>query len=140
MTKIIGRSTPSSTALPSFEGLLAAGFPSPAEDYAERPLDLHELLVEHPAATFFVKVQGDSMVGAGMHSGDILIVDRSLPVQSGKIIVALLNGEFTVKRLHIEEEKIYLHPANPKYPPIEVASESDFQVWGTVTYVIHRAC
>ena len=125
--------------LPYFDVGVAAGFPSPAEDYAEHPLDLHELLIEHPAATFFVRVQGDSMKGAGMQSGDILIVDRSLTAQSGKIVVALIDGEFTVKRLKIEEEKIFLIPENPRYPSIEVAAESDFQVWGVVTYVIHRA-
>ena len=79
------------------------------------------------------------MKGAGMHSGDILIVDRSLAPQNGKIIVALLNGEFTVKRLKMEEKKIYLLPENPRYPSIEVTADSDFQVWGVVTYVIHRA-
>ncbi len=127
-----------SAPLPFFEVGLPAGFPSPAEDYMERPLDLHELLVEHPTATFFVKVDGDSMIGAGMHTGDILVVDRSLPPQNGKVIVALLNGEFTVKRLKIENKQIYLAPENPRYPVITVGAESDFQVWGIVTYVIHR--
>ena len=125
--------------LPFFEGGVAAGFPSPADDYLERKIDLHELLVEHPAATFFVRVEGDSMTGAGMQSGDILIVDRSLKPESGKIVVALLNGEFTVKRLHKKGGKLYLLPENPSYAPIEVTEESDFQVWGVVTYVVHRA-
>jgi DNA polymerase V len=124
--------------LPYFDTGLTAGFPSPAEDYFERPLDLHELLIEHPAATFFVRVEGDSMKGAGMHSGDILVVDRSLTPQSGKIVVALLNGEFTVKRLKIDGKKIYLKAENSNYPIIEVPEASDFQVWGIVTYVIHR--
>ncbi len=126
--------------LPLFEVGLPAGFPSPADDYLEQGLDLHELLVEHPAATFFVRVEGDSMIRAGMHSGDILIVDRSLRPQSGKIVVALLNGEFTVKRLKIEGKKVSLLPENPRYQPIEVSEEADFQVWGIVTYVIHRTC
>lgn len=139
MSKILGKISPSAyIPLPYFDVGLAAGFPSPAEDYTERPLDLHELLVEHPAATFFVRVEGESMKGAGMHSGDILVVDRSLTPQSGKIVVALLNGEFTVKRLKIEGQKISLIPENPRYPSIEVPAESDFQVWGVVTYVIHR--
>lgn len=125
---------------PFFDVGLAAGFPSPADDYLEYPLDLNELLVEHPTATFFVRVVGDSMTGAGMQSGDILVVDRSLAPKNGKIIVALLNGEFTVKRLKIEEKKIYLIPENPRYSPIEVTAEADFQVWGIVTYVIHRSC
>jgi DNA polymerase V len=141
MNLILGKAgTPLYAPLPFFDVGLAAGFPSPAEDYVERPLDLHELLVEHPAATFFVRVEGDSMKGAGMQSGDILIVDRSLAPQSGKIVVALLNGEFTVKRLKIECQKIYLIPENPLYPAIEATAEMDFQVWGVVTYVIHRTC
>ncbi|MFZ0566275.1 MAG: translesion error-prone DNA polymerase V autoproteolytic subunit [Chlamydiales bacterium] len=127
------------TLLPFFEVGIAAGFPSPADDYLERQLDLHELLVEHPAATFFVRVEGDSMIEAGLQSGDILIVDRSLKPRNGKIVVALLNGEFTVKRLKIEDQKLYLLPENPRYQPIEVAEDSDFQVWGVVTYVIHRS-
>lgn len=138
LTKIIGKIKPSGFSIPFFEFGLVAGFPSPADDYIERSLDLHELLVEHPAATFFVRVEGDSMKGAGMHSGDILVVDRSLNSQNGKIVVALYNGSFTVKRLKVEEEKIYLIAENPHYPIIEIAAESDFQVWGVVTYVIHR--
>ncbi len=124
--------------LPFFESGLPAGFPSPADDYFGRQLDLHELLVEHPEATFFVRVEGDSMVGAAMQSGDILIVDRSLTPADGKIVVALLDGEFTVKRLCMKGQKIYLAAENPRYPPLEVTEESDFQVWGIVTYVIHR--
>ena len=126
-------------SLPYFEGGVAAGFPSPADDYLEKALDLHELLVDHPAATFFVRVEGDSMKDAGMQSGDILIVDRSLAPESGKIVVALLNGEFTVKRLLRKGEKLFLLPENSRYPSIEVTDGSDFQVWGVVTYVIHRA-
>lgn len=135
--KVLGKINPWSWGkFPFFEGGLAAGFPSPADDYLERPLDLHELLVEHPAATFFVRVQGDSMKGAGMHSGDILIVDRSLTPRDGKIVIALLNGEFTVKRLKIEGKRVYLIAENPHYPPTEVTEESEFQIWGVVTYVI----
>ena len=125
--------------LPFFEVGLPAGFPSPADDFVERSLDLHELLVDHPAATFFVRVEGDSMCGAGIASGDILIVDRSLTAQSGKIVVALLNGEFTVKRFVRKGEKILLVPENPRFQPIEVTEEADFQVWGVVTYVVHRS-
>ena len=123
--------------VPFFEVGVPAGFPSPADDYVERPLDLHELLITHPAATFFVRVDGDSMQGAGMYSGDLLVVDRALTAHHGKIVVALLNGEFTVKRLSIEKKKIYLVPENTRYEAIEVTEGSDFQVWGVVTYVIH---
>ena len=125
--------------LPFYASAVAAGFPSPADDYLERTLDLHELLVEHPEATFFVRVEGDSMCDAGIVSGDILIVDRSLSPKAGKIVVALLDGEFTVKRLVKQEGKLFLAAENPNYPLIEVTKASDFQVWGVVTYVIHRS-
>lgn len=115
------------------------GFPSPADDYIEKRLDLNELVVRHPAATFYVRVEGNSMQGAGICSGDILVVDRSLPYSSGKIVIAILNGEFTVKRLILEGKKIILHPENPQFSPFEVTEETDFQVWGVVTYVIHKA-
>lgn len=126
-------------APPLFLNPVQAGFPSPAEDYLERKLDLNEHLVERPSATFFVRVEGDSMLGAGIHKGDILIVDRSLEPISGRIVIAFLNGEFTVKRLKIDGEKISLLPENPKYPPMEIRPDSDFLVWGVVTYVIHDA-
>lgn len=123
--------------LPLFIVPVKAGFPSPAEDYLEENLDLNEYLIKHPAATFFVRVDGDSMKGAGIHRGDILIVDRALEASNGKIVVAIINGEFTVKRIRIEKEKILLEPENPRYVPIEVQPESDFEVWGIVTFVIH---
>lgn len=116
-----------------------AGFPSPAEDYAERSLDLNELMVKHPAATFFVRVEGDSMRDANIFSGDILVVDRSLEPTSGHIVVAVLNGDFTVKRMRKNQEGIWLVPENPAYPAIKVHPEADFQVWGVVTYVIHKS-
>lgn len=115
-----------------------AGFPSPAEDYIEKRLDLNELMIKHPAATFFVRTQGESMRDAGIQSGDILIVDRSLEPASGKLIVAVLNGEFTVKRFVKRKGKLYLVAENPDYPDICVEPDSDFQVWGVVTYVIHQ--
>jgi len=118
--------------------LLPAGFPSPADDHMENSLDLNEYLVKHPAATFFIRVEGDSMVGAGIHSGDMLIVDRSLSALNGKIIVALVDGEFTVKKMIIKGKKLFLASANPRYPTICIADSSLFQVWGVVTYVIHR--
>lgn len=126
------------SSLPFFEEGASCGFPSTADDYLEKKLDLHGLVVTNPAATFFIRVAGDSMIGAGIYSGDILVVDRSLPPKEGKVIVALLNGEFTVKRLKAIEKKIYLYAENPKYPPIEIKAGSDFQVWGTVTYAVHR--
>lgn len=124
-------------ALPVFTARIHAGFPSPAEDYIEKSLDLNEYLVQHPAATFFVRVTGDSMTGAGINSGDILIVDRALTAVNGSVIVAILNGEFTVKRLVTSNGRIRLQPENPAYEPIEVTAGSDFEVWGVVVHVIH---
>ncbi len=129
----------STLPLPIFLANVQAGYPSPAEDYLDRKLDLNELLIAHPAATFFVRVAGDSMQNAGIFSGDILVVDRSLEAADNKIIVAIVNSEFTVKRLKIRDGQISLVPENPAYPILEMKEESDFQVWGVVTYVIHRA-
>lgn len=121
-----------------FEQPISAGFPSPAESYVEGHLDLNEYLIKHPAATFFVKVNGDSMRDAGIQSGDILVVDRALEASDGKIVVAVLNGEFTVKRIAIRKSAIFLLPENENYKPIAVSPGADFQVWGVVTYVIHK--
>lgn len=137
---LLGKISKEGRLLPLFGTQLPAGFPSAADDYLEKQLDLHALLVEHPVATFFIRIEGDSMINAGMHSGDILVVDRSLSPQSGKIVVALIDGEFTVKRLKIEGKKVYLLPENPLYHPIEIQEGTDFQVWGVVTYAIHRTC
>ena len=123
---------------PLAQNVINAGFPSPAENDIEMQLDLNEHLIKHPASTFFVKVQGDSMRGAGIFSGDILIVDKSLDATHGKIVVAILNGEFTVKKLFIQKNAIQLVPANNAYPIITVTEGMDFQVWGVVTYVIHK--
>lgn len=128
-----------SHALPIFTSHIQAGYPSAADDYLEKALDLNELVVQHPAATFYVKVQGHSMENAGIFSGDILVVDRSLTARNKSIIVAVLDGEFTVKRLILEEGSVYLYAENPRYPPIKIEKESQFDVWGVVTYVIHKA-
>ncbi len=125
--------------LPSFLTMVQAGFPSPADDYLEKWLDLNQLMVAHPNATFFVKVTGNSMEGAKIFSGDILVVDRSLEPADGKIVVAIVNGEFTVKRLKIKNDQVYLVAENKEYSPIQVTEEIDFQIWGIVTFVIHRA-
>ncbi|NBW99574.1 peptidase S24/S26A/S26B, partial [bacterium] len=116
------------------------GFPSIADDFGERALDLHDLLVEHPSATFFVRVEGDSMIDAKIESGDILIVDRSLTARSGRVVVALVSGAFTVKRLIQENGRTLLHAANKRFAPIDVTNDEDFQIWGVVTYVIHKSC
>lgn len=116
-----------------------AGFPSPADGYVENQLNLHELVVQHPAATFYVRVSGDSMRDVGIQSGDLLVVDRSLEPSDGKIIVAVVNGEFTVKRIKVGPKGITLVAENGNFPDLAVSPESDFHVWGVVTYVIHRA-
>lgn len=121
-----------------FQSPVSAGFPSPAEDTIEKTLDLNELLIEHPAATFFVRVQGSSMKDAHILDGDVLIVDRAKKAISGSIVVAILNGEFTVKRIEKKGETVWLVPENRKFPPTEINSEMEFQVWGVVTYVIHK--
>jgi len=124
--------------LPLFLASVSAGFPSPAEDYIDKKIDLNEHLIEHDAATFFVKVDGNSMIDSGIHSGDILIVDRSLEVCDNKVVVAIIDGEFTVKRIKKTKDALYLMPDNKKFKPIKVTEDMDFEVWGVVTYVIHR--
>jgi len=122
---------------PLFNSPVSAGFPSPAEDYIETPLDLNQRYIKHPAATFFVKVDGESMTGAGIFPGDILIVDRALEASNGDVIIAALDGEFTVKRLKIEGKRILLLPENENYRGIDVSRKSEFEIWGVVTTVIH---
>ena len=123
-------------AIPIFLSGVQAGFPSPAEDYIEKHLDLNDLVVKHPAATFFVRVEGNSMRDAGIHPGDIIVVDRSLEAAHDKIIVAVINSEFTVKRMKITQKGVYLVPENPSFPQIEITPGTDFQVWGVVTHII----
>jgi DNA polymerase V len=125
-------------ALPLYSSKVQAGFPSPGDDYIERHLDLNQHLVKHPAATFIVTATGDSMTDAGIHSGDMLIVDKSLEAQHGKIIIAALNGELTVKRLYKLNGRLQLLPANPKYKPIDITADHDLVIWGVVTHVIHN--
>jgi DNA polymerase V len=121
-----------------FEGRVPAGFPSPAADYEENKLDLNKYLIKHPVATFFVKVMGDSMLGAGISCGDLLIVDRSLEPRDKNVIIAALNGELTVKRIRIRKDKITLVPENEKYPAKQISQDMDFEIWGVVTSVIHE--
>src|SRR5882757_7030105 len=116
----------------------ATGFGAAADDYAERGIDLNEQLVRNKPATFFMRVRGDAMVGAGIHDGDIVIVDRSLKAVSGKVVIATLNGEMLIRRLEKTFNKIRLVPETPKLSPIDVdLSGSEFSIWGVVTYVIH---
>jgi DNA polymerase V len=125
--------------LPLYASKVRAGFPSPADDYIEMHLDLNSHLIKHPAATFFVIASGDSMSGAGIASGDMLVVDKSLEATHGKIVIAALNGELTVKRLSRTGGKVRLLPENKHYEPIEITDEEDLVIWGVVTHVIHQA-
>ncbi|SNR68453.1 SOS response UmuD protein. Serine peptidase. MEROPS family S24 [Humidesulfovibrio mexicanus] len=115
-----------------------AGFPSPADDFIDKRLDLNEHLIRHPAATFFVRAVGDSMLGAGIHDGDLLVVDRAVDACAGKVVMAALGGELTLKRLERKGERLFLSPANPDFPSFDVTSREDFEVWGVATHVIHR--
>lgn len=112
---------------------VAAGFPSPAENAPAERLDLVDHLVRHPEATFFLRVRGDSMTGAGIFDGDLLIVDKSLEPRSGDIVVAVLDGEFTLKRLRINGRSIELQPENPCFRTIRIGNESQLDIWGVVT-------
>jgi DNA polymerase V len=123
--------------LPFYDCAVAAGFPSPADGEMEEKLDLNDLLVKHPAATFFVRVSGLSMIKAGIHHNDILVVDRSLEPAHGKIVIAAVNGELTVKRLSIEGKNIRLLAENDVYRPIEITEGIELHIWGVVTSVIH---
>ncbi len=124
-------------ARPLFLACVSAGFPSPAEDYIEGRLDLNKHLIKHPAATFFVRVAGDSMIGSGIHPGDILVVDRAVEPQDGSVIIAVLDGELTVKRISQRGGRLYLVPDNCRYQPLEILEDMEFEVWGVVTAVVH---
>ena len=123
---------------PLFTCGVSAGFPSPAEDHIDQKLDLNEFLIPHPTSTFFVRVSGDSMINASINNNDILIVDRSLEATNGKIIIAIVNGELTVKRLIKNHTSCQLIAENSDYQPIEITEDSEFEVWGVVTSVIHQ--
>jgi len=124
---------------PLFLSPVKAGFTSPADDYLETKLDLNEYLIKNPPATFFIRVEGDSMSQAFISDGDILIVDRSIKPVDKKIIVASLSGEFTVKRLRICKNEIFLEAENLKYLPIKITSDMEFEIFGVVTYILHKA-
>ncbi len=123
--------------MPLFLESVSAGFPSPADDYMDKSLDLNEYLIHNPAATFFVRVTGNSMLDAGIHGDDLLIVDRSLSPKDGSIIIAVIDGELIVKRMSMKKNKIFLIAENRSFDPIEIKPEMNFEVWGVVTTVIH---
>jgi DNA polymerase V len=122
----------SALRVPMMAWSASAGFPSPAEDYVDRPLDFNELLIEHPAATFAIRIEGDSMTGAGIFPGDIAVVDRARTPVNGSIVLALLDGAFTVKRYRKRSGAIWLQAENPAYPDLRLTDDSVFEVWGVI--------
>ena len=139
--KIVGPTSPedpSQPGLPLYLNPVQAGFPSPAEDYMERSLDLHEHLVRHKSATFFLRASGQSMINAGIHDGDLLVIDRIIPASHNKVVIAALDGELTVKRLVRRNGRVLLVPENPDYPEIDITEHEYVHIWGVVTYVIHK--
>ena len=123
--------------LPFFSSKVPAGFPSPAQDYIEQSIDLNQLCIHHPTATFFVRVSGDSMIEAGIFEDDVLVVDRAITAEHGDIVVASINGEFTVKRLSCKMNLMLL-PENPRYQPVHIKNADELQIFGVVTNAIRR--
>ncbi|MEP1489885.1 MAG: translesion error-prone DNA polymerase V autoproteolytic subunit [Algibacter sp.] len=121
-----------------FDTGIAAGFPSPAEDFKEERLSLDRELIKNKEATFFARVSGQSMIGAGLDDNDLLVIDRSIEPINNKIAVCFLDGEFTVKRLRVDKDEVWLQPENPNYPIIKITTENDFVIWGIVTNVIKK--
>lgn len=122
--------------IPLAESGVHAGFPSPADDFLESMLDLNSLVIRHPEATFFARVEGDSMRDEGIVEGDILVVDKAVEPYDGCLAVSYIDGEFTLKRVRIEPDKILLIPANPNYKTIEISSDNEFAVWGVVRWIL----
>jgi len=117
---------------------IPAGFPSPADDFIEGKLDLNTMVIKNPTATFYMRVQGDSMMDANIHDGDMIVVDRSIEPTHGKIVIAVIDGEFTVKRLYRKDGVIKLIPENPDYQEIVIHQEQELTVWGVVSFVVHK--
>ena len=128
-----------SLKLPLVSAKVEAGFPSPADDHLERGIDLNEELIRNPPATFLVRVKGDSMRDAGIHSGDVLIVDKSITPSDRQIVVAMIDGEFTVKRYRKHAGRVFLEAANENFRSIQIGEDQELTIWGAVTYIIHKA-
>ena len=137
VTHVYTTSHTTNAPYPMFDSPVSAGFPSPADDYIEQDIDLHDYLVKNPPATFLVRAEGDSMEGAGIFSGDILIVDKSLSPLHGNVVIAVVDGDLTVKRLHKTTKGIILVPENDRYSPLHISNEEELTIWGVVTNVIH---
>ncbi len=132
-------STKTTLPLPFADRGVKAGFPSPAQDFMEEPLDFNRDIIKNPEATFYAKVSGDSMIEEGIKDGSILVIDRSLQARHGSLAVCAIDGEFTLKRIKLEGEKLFLMPANKNFAPIEITEANDFIVWGVVEYIIQKA-
>lgn len=134
--QIFNTNTTTKLSLQLVENGISAGFPSPADDFLDASIDLNKALIKNKDATFYGRVKGDSMINGGLSDGDLLIIDKSLEPKNGKIAVCFIDGEFTVKRIKLEKNFIWLMPENKKYQPIKVTSDNDFVIWGIVTNVI----
>ena len=130
-------STSKKFKIPLLNDSVSAGFPSPADDYTEENIDLNEHLISNPFSTFFLRVKGDSMINAGIRDKDLIIVDKSLTAKPGNIIIAMVDGEFTIKRLSIKNDELYLKAENHNYPDFRFKNHIDVQIWGVVIYSIH---
>jgi len=130
--------TKSSVELPFVEEGIRAGFPSPAQDYLDLSIDLNNELIKHPSTTFYGRVKGDSLIEADIHEGDILIIDKSLEAREGDLAVCCVDGEFTLKYIKIEQDVVWLIPANKDFQPIKVTAGNEFVIWGIVTYSIKK--
>ena len=130
-------STTKTFKIPLLTDSVSAGFPSPADDYTEENIDLNEHLISNPFSTFFLRVKGDSMINAGIKDKDLIIVDKSLTARPGNIIIAMIDGEFTIKRLSIKNDELYLKAENNNYPDFRFKNHIDVQIWGVVIYSIH---
>jgi DNA polymerase V len=124
--------------LPLFQTGISAGFPSPADDYIEDRIDLNRELIKNPSSTFFGRINGDSMIKAGIGNGDLIVVDRSIDPKNNSVVVCFIDGEFTIKRFRKVGNDYFLVPENDQYKPIKVSKENDFRIWGTVTYTIKK--
>ncbi len=136
--EIFSANTETILDIPLFPFSISAGFPSPALDFVDIEIDLNRHLIEHPSATFYGRVQGESMRDAGINSGDLLVIDKSIEPADSKIAVCYLDGEFTLKRIKIEGKAVWLMPENEKFKPIKIEEHNNIQIWGIVTYIIKK--
>ncbi len=136
--EIFTADTSTELPLPFADQGIKAGFPSPAQDFMDSPLDFNRDMIKHPEATFYARVIGDSMKDEGITEGDILVIDRALESRHGSLAVCAVDGEFTLKRIKIDGERLFLMPANERYSPIEVTEANEFMVWGVVDYIIKK--